>query len=136
MDEWMLQNGPEAEMTGQGELNAQDGNDLMANLDAISAEPTVHETSKEEPEDDEEQETELARTAQELVDLLANNDSDKFKNSEFISLMRRVASRQLTVQGNDLVETLQPPTSTETSTASATLSTASHQPVSIAPTQI
>ncbi|KAI0453045.1 hypothetical protein F5B21DRAFT_481367 [Xylaria acuta] len=104
MDEWMLQNGPEVDA---------EVDDLTASLNAASAEPIVHEPTEEESEGSEEQETELARAAQQLVDLLADNDTEKFKNSEFISLMRRIASRQLTVQGNDLVETPQTPPSTD-----------------------
>ncbi|KAI0553142.1 hypothetical protein F4679DRAFT_532086 [Xylaria curta] len=114
MDDWMLQNGAE-------------NDDLAASLDTAEAEATVRETTEEEPEGNEEQETELARAAQQLVDLLADNDTEKFKNSEFISLMRRIASRQLTVQGNDLVEKSPTPPSTDAGTAS-TLPTTSHQP--------
>ncbi|KAI1758055.1 hypothetical protein F4782DRAFT_10380 [Xylaria castorea] len=118
MDDWMLQNGSEDD-------------DLTASLDAASAESPIHEATEEESEGNEEQETELARAAQQLVDLLADNDTEKFKNSEFVSLMRRIASRQLTVQGNDLVETSPTPPGTDTGTASATPSTTSHhQPVS------
>ncbi|KAI8952933.1 hypothetical protein F4801DRAFT_538868 [Xylaria longipes] len=118
MDEWMLQNAPELD-------------DLEASLDAAaSTESTVHEATEQESEGNEEQETELSRAAQQLVDLLADNDTEKFKNSEFISLMRRIASRQLTVQGNDLVETSPPPTSTDPGKASDTPLTTSHQPVS------
>ncbi|KAI0184860.1 hypothetical protein EV127DRAFT_223045 [Xylaria flabelliformis] len=115
MDDWMLQNGAE-------------NDDLAASLDAAEAETTVRETTEEEPEGNEEQETELARAAQQLVDLLADNDTEKFKNSEFISLMRRIASRQLTVQGNDLVEKSPTPPSADAGTASAAPSTTSHQP--------
>ncbi|KAI0483676.1 hypothetical protein F4859DRAFT_473769 [Xylaria cf. heliscus] len=128
MEEWMLKNESESD-------------EPTAGLNAASAEPTVREATKEEAHEATEeqvrevtkeesegtagQETELARAAQQLVDLLADNDTEKFKNSEFLSLMRRIASRQLTVQGNDLVETSQSPPGTDTAgTASAT----SHQP--------
>ncbi|KAI1131085.1 hypothetical protein F5Y10DRAFT_234225 [Nemania abortiva] len=118
MNEWMLHNAPESEMSGQDELNAQTGVDLSASLDAASAEPAAQEAPKEDTADDQNQDTELARAAQQLVDSVADNDSEKFKNSEFLALMRRIASQQLTVQGNDLVERPQPPSSADTSLGS------------------
>lgn len=114
MNEWMTQNGPEVETRTQDELSGQDGNSLAANL-AAEAESMAREALKEDSAEDREQETELARAAQQLVDSVADNDSEKFKNSEFLALMRRIASQQLTVQGNDLVEKPQPPLSTDTS---------------------
>lgn len=97
MSEWMLQNEAGPEM-GQNEL------------DTASAEPTTREAPEDDlVEDQEQQDGELARAAQQLVDSLADNDTEKFKNSKFLALMRRIASQQLTVQGNDLVENLQLP---------------------------
>ncbi|KAJ8129067.1 hypothetical protein O1611_g4566 [Lasiodiplodia mahajangana] len=117
MNEWMLHNAPEPEAKSQNEFDTQSGVDLTANLDAASAEPTAQEASKEDSTDGRDQDTELARAAQQLVDSVADNDSDKFKNSEFLALMRRIASQQLTVQGNDLVERPQPSSSTDTTSA-------------------
>lgn len=98
MNEWMLQNEAEPEMSNQNEL------------DTASAELTTHEAPEDDlVEDQEQKDEELARAAQQLVDSLADNDSEKFKNSKFLALMRRIASQQLTVQGNDLVENPQPP---------------------------
>ncbi|KAI1437105.1 hypothetical protein GGR50DRAFT_647536 [Xylaria sp. CBS 124048] len=119
MNEWMLQNGDAAE-TGlkagdaaeaedESKLEAEKGDEPKANLDGASAEPTTQEAAaKEDPNNVEKNDEELARVAQQLVDCFADNQSDKFKNSEFLAVMRRIASRQLTVQGNDLVETPQP----------------------------
>jgi hypothetical protein len=118
MTEWMLKNGPEAEMAVLSDLEAEWKSDLEAQahhsansmtiLDASSAEPAAHETTKEDSAMAQDAATDLARAAQQLVDSVADNDSDKFKNSAFLALMRRIASQQLTVQGNDLVETSQP----------------------------
>ncbi|KAI1501404.1 hypothetical protein F5X99DRAFT_383108 [Biscogniauxia marginata] len=49
--------------------------------------------------------TELARAAQQLVDSVSDNDSEKFKNSSFLQMMRRIAAEEVTVRGNELVET-------------------------------
>ncbi|KAI1203733.1 hypothetical protein F5X97DRAFT_281840 [Nemania serpens] len=136
MNEWMAQNGPEVETRTQGELGGQDDNSLAAELTA-EVESTAREVLKEDSAEDQEQETELARAAQQLVDSVADNDSEKFKNSEFLALMRRIASQQLTVQGNDLVERPQPPLNTDASSDPHTAGTESadrlnttHQPVS------
>ncbi|KAI0405126.1 hypothetical protein F4802DRAFT_199604 [Xylaria palmicola] len=104
MDEWMRQNGPEADLNEDDQINAQDDD----NLTAASAEPTAQEASKEDSEPTAEQQTKLALAAQRLVSILSNNKTDKFRNSEFIELMRRIATRQLVVRDNDLVETPQP----------------------------
>ncbi|KAI0878618.1 hypothetical protein GGS24DRAFT_367370 [Hypoxylon argillaceum] len=124
MDEWMLENGPQTEMSGPDELNTQrSDDDLTIDLEAASAESIAHEAAQENVVKDRDQETELARAAQQLVDCVADNDSEKFKNSEFIALMRRIASQQLTVQGNDLVERPQSSSLADTNSDSQTSST-------------
>ncbi|KAI0428476.1 hypothetical protein F5Y09DRAFT_332573 [Xylaria sp. FL1042] len=102
MDQWMLQNGPGAETSSHNELNAQDSDMLNANSTAAPVESPDHNAPEK---DTAENRDELARAAQQLVDSLADNNSEKFKNSDFLALMRRIASQELTVQGNDLVET-------------------------------
>ncbi|KAI0811766.1 hypothetical protein GGR55DRAFT_677992 [Xylaria sp. FL0064] len=101
MDQWMLQNGPGAETSDHNELNAQESERLDGNSTA-PAESTDNNASEK---DTAENRDELARAAQQLVNSLADNNSEKFKNSDFLALMRRIASQELTVQGNDLVET-------------------------------
>ncbi|KAH8666713.1 hypothetical protein BX600DRAFT_511617 [Xylariales sp. PMI_506] len=54
--------------------------------------------------------TELARVAQQLVDSVSNDTSEKFKNSNFLEMMRRIAGGQVVVEGNNLVDTTQPKT--------------------------
>ncbi|KAJ3573113.1 hypothetical protein NPX13_g4817 [Xylaria arbuscula] len=104
MNEWMLQNGPAAEIRDQNDRSVQDSSNPENSLETTSTTPatqdqdTVEKDSAENPD-------ELARAAQQLVDSLADNNSEKFKNSNFLTLMRRIASQELTVQGNDLVET-------------------------------
>ncbi|KAI3333861.1 hypothetical protein F4824DRAFT_469920 [Ustulina deusta] len=126
MHAWMLQNGPGTEMSDQNELSAQEGDNLTASPNATSAEPTAYDTPEKDPAGNRD---ELARAAQQLVDSLADNTSEKFKNSDFLALMRRIASQELTVQGNDLVET-QPSTITNSSSyVTGTTSTAANEPV-------
>ncbi|KAK7976045.1 ABC transporter [Apiospora arundinis] len=49
-------------------------------------------------------ETELARVAQQLVDSVASDESEKFRNSSFLSLMRRIAAKEVVIQDSNLVE--------------------------------
>jgi peroxin-5 len=48
---------------------------------------------------------ELARTAGRLVETLRGEQNPKFKNSQFMGLMRQLQNREVVVEGNDLVET-------------------------------
>ncbi|KAJ9633847.1 hypothetical protein H2204_006632 [Knufia peltigerae] len=60
---------------------------------------------------------ELARTAGQLLTSVQHDTSDKFQNSQFLDLMRRIRDRQVEVQNNDLqdVSTGQAATSTPVS---------------------
>jgi len=46
----------------------------------------------------------MARTAAHVLDTVRNNPSDKFANSEFFGLMRQFRDRELTVAGDQIVE--------------------------------
>ncbi|KAI1814054.1 hypothetical protein GGS20DRAFT_550364 [Poronia punctata] len=99
MDEWMAQNGP------QSELLNQEGAQTLDEAD------TTQENETEAPIAN--SDTELARAAQQLVDSVSDNDSDKFKNSKFLEFMRRLASQELTVRDNELVPAPQAETSSD-----------------------
>jgi len=45
---------------------------------------------------------ELARTAGQLLDSVQHDTSDKFQNSQFLELMRRIRDREVEVQNNEL----------------------------------
>ena len=45
---------------------------------------------------------ELARTAGELLNSVSHDQSDKFQNSQFLNLMRKIRDREVEVQNNDL----------------------------------
>lgn len=49
--------------------------------------------------------SELAMAAQQILDSVSDNDSAKFRESSFMQLMRRIASKDLVVRHNDLVDT-------------------------------
>ncbi|KAK4547310.1 hypothetical protein LTR36_000965 [Oleoguttula mirabilis] len=52
----------------------------------------------------------LAATAQELLEKVEHNKSDKFRNSQFLSLMRKLRDREMKVEGDKMVETVSPAT--------------------------
>ncbi|PSN73088.1 hypothetical protein BS50DRAFT_568668 [Corynespora cassiicola Philippines] len=63
---------------------------------------------------------EMAETAGRLLERVADNTSEKFQNSQFLELMRRLRDREVRVEGDKMVETgSQPSTSTPTSAATA-----------------
>lgn len=48
---------------------------------------------------------ELAKTAGQLLNLVQHDSSEKFQNSQFLDLMRRIRDREVEVQNNDLQTT-------------------------------
>ncbi|OJD13086.1 hypothetical protein AJ78_06424 [Emergomyces pasteurianus Ep9510] len=51
---------------------------------------------------------ELARTAGQLLDSVSHNQSQKFKESSFLALMRQLRDREVTVDGDEFRQTTQP----------------------------
>lgn len=47
----------------------------------------------------------LAATAQDLLSKVENNQTDKFRNSQFLSLMRKLRDREVKVEGDQMVTT-------------------------------
>lgn len=46
----------------------------------------------------------LARTAAQLLDSVKDNQSDKFQNSTFLELMRQLRDKEVTVEGDKIVD--------------------------------
>jgi hypothetical protein len=70
----------------------------------------TNELAPQEPARQEEQpkmndDDEMAATAGRLLERVANNTSEKFQNSQFLSLMRRLRDREVRVEGDKMVET-------------------------------
>ncbi|KAI1098236.1 hypothetical protein F4804DRAFT_132984 [Jackrogersella minutella] len=63
---------------------------------------TVAEEAVEEPKQTDDQE--LAVAAQQILESVSDNESEKFRKSEFLDLMRRIAAMDLVVRDNALVE--------------------------------
>ncbi|KAI1801991.1 hypothetical protein F4811DRAFT_427369 [Daldinia bambusicola] len=71
-------------------------------MDSMAAEST---TMKEEPAKSQgKEDTELAMAAQQILDSVSGDKSDKFKNSGFIQMMQKIAAQELVVRDNNLVD--------------------------------
>ncbi|KJR85189.1 uncharacterized protein SPSK_09238 [Sporothrix schenckii 1099-18] len=137
MDAWMQQHGPTAEE--RGETSAAQTEDVDAILESLadeldaqrlaeSAEAAAAEQAEQDLARDQD---DLARTAGQIVHTLDAHPSTKFQESSFMRLMKRIQTREVTVQGDDLVDeaTGQPieqpvrtemaPTTTTSTTAAA-----------------
>lgn len=96
----------------------EDGHDLdMAELHPMARVhgPDIeHETTYALREDKQDQikphhdDDALAATAEELLEKVKHNQSDKFRNSQFLALMRRLKDREVRVEGDKMVETVSP----------------------------
>ena len=71
----------------------------------IGSDTIYHQASQEEQEHtDKDNADELARTAGLLLDNLKHDQSQKFQNSNFLSLMRQLRDREIHVEGDKLVD--------------------------------
>lgn len=89
-------------------------------------EPEQAQEGQPQPHDDDE----MARTAGHLLDRVSDNTSEKFQNSQFFELMRRLRDREVRVEGDKMVEV-----STAQSTSSHPVSVSAPQPQSQPPPQ-
>lgn len=92
-DKWMAEHGPSADTT-------------TAALPPTAAEMEVIDANLEEmarEQDKRRSDEELARAAVDIVNSVAGNTSDKFKNSKFFELMRRIGNREVVVEGEGFV---------------------------------
>ncbi|KAK4560479.1 hypothetical protein LTR86_005676 [Recurvomyces mirabilis] len=66
------------------------------------------------------EEDDLAATAHELLEKVSNNNTDKFRNSQFLDLMRKLRDREVKVEGDKMVETTTATNSTLTPASATT----------------
>nr|OQO20402.1 hypothetical protein B0A51_10492 [Rachicladosporium sp. CCFEE 5018] len=66
----------------------------------------VQNPEQEQREDDGRDDDALAATAQDLLEKVENNMSDKFQNSQFLNLMRKLRDREVKVRGDKMVESV------------------------------
>ena len=93
-DKWMAEHGPRAESRG-GKAQpptAEEMEVIDANLEKLAK-----EQDKRRADDD------LARAAVDIVNSVADNQSEKFKKSRFFELMRRIGNREVVIEGSNFV---------------------------------
>ena len=95
----------------RSEPDAFEGVRDMSMEDSLLKEDAQREEEPKQQDDDDA----LAATAQELLEKVEHNQTDKFRNSQFLGLMRKLRDREMKVEGDKMVETvratLKPPTS-------------------------
>ncbi|CAG7917183.1 unnamed protein product [Penicillium olsonii] len=64
----------------------------------------IPQTEKQDPQTKGRDADELARTAGQLLDSVRNEQSDKFAQSNFLALMRRIRDREVEVEGDEFRE--------------------------------
>ncbi|KAF7321713.1 hypothetical protein MKEN_00692700 [Mycena kentingensis (nom. inval.)] len=74
----------------------------------ISSSAPVHEQAQEAKPNQLGEPDELARTAALLLDTVRDVENPKFKNSEFMTLMRGLRDREVVVEGNEMVKNANP----------------------------
>ena len=75
-------------------------------LETPHQEPVQEEPQEEKKEQDQHpnDDDEMAETAARLLDSVADNTSEKFRQSTFLELMRRLRDREVRVEGDKMVE--------------------------------
>ncbi|KAK3899371.1 hypothetical protein C8A05DRAFT_18181 [Staphylotrichum tortipilum] len=92
-DKWMAEHGPSATATTTANPpTAAEMAVIDANLEELALEQDKRRSDEE-----------LARAAVDIVNSVAGNTSDKFKNSRFFELMRRIGNREVVVEGDSFV---------------------------------
>ncbi|KAL2259794.1 hypothetical protein VTK26DRAFT_6396 [Humicola hyalothermophila] len=89
-DKWMAEHGPRVDP------KMPPSADEMEVIDA-----TMEKIAKEQ--DKKRADDELARAAVDIVNSVADNQSEKFKNSRFFELMRLIGNREVVVEGDSFV---------------------------------
>lgn len=97
--DWMAKHGPSADNKIQGDLRQHLADELQQQT--AQEEAREEEKPKENPEvlKKRREDEQLAKAATDIVNSVSDNSSEKFKNSQFLELMRRIANREVVVGG-------------------------------------
>lgn len=98
-DMWMAEHGPHTEpaSTKIAPPTPAEMKIIDANMEEIAAEQDEAKDMAARGNED------LVRAATEIVSSIADNTSEKFKNSRFFELMRRIGNREVVVEGDSFV---------------------------------
>jgi hypothetical protein len=105
-------------------------------LQRMEQQPEEEQKQEEPPKPNDDDE--MAATAARLLERVADNTSEKFQNSQFLGLMRRLRDREVRVEEDKIVEVngSQQQTSSSNNTTTATTTTSAPQPSHAPSTQI
>jgi hypothetical protein len=84
----------------------QDLHEALHNIAHHLPEEPIVQEQKDSNQNTREDDDALAATAQELLEKVEHNQTDKFRNSQFLGLMRRLRDREVKVEGDKMVETV------------------------------
>jgi len=76
---------------------------VLLNQERIGAD-TIHDSRSDEGREEQEDPDALSKTAGKLLNSVEHNQSSKFQNSQFLTLMRQFRDKQALVQGDKIVE--------------------------------
>lgn len=111
MNDWMQRHGPAAEAQA-AEVNAnleqlaeeQALRDQRASIPVIDPQVEAERQAEQEAISKRREQEELVRAASDIIDSVKDNQSEKFKKSSFIDLMRRIRAKEVVVEANALVD--------------------------------
>lgn len=88
------------------QLSAIDEDDTVEALaeDIRIGSDTIPQTDQQDPQTQNHDADELAQTAGQLLDNLRHDQSDKFQQSSFLALLRRIRDREVQVEGDEFRE--------------------------------
>jgi hypothetical protein len=101
MQEIQTQHVQDSQPQSSDETTSLEKSDIRIGSDTIDYTEQANRT----PDQDQRDADELARTAGQLLNLVQHDTSDKFQNSQFLELMRKIRDREVEVQDNDLQNT-------------------------------
>lgn len=110
MDQWMAANGSSSERDQQ--VDEETMGDLYTDEFQYPGglDPLIQHTKPVDEEEEQERRAleddyKLRKAAQDIMQTLSTNKSEKFKNSSFVELMNRICQKEVVLQGNDLFDT-------------------------------
>ncbi len=102
MDKWMAENHPRVETK---DYYMDDVTDTMKSIALEQeAKEALAEENKSAEDGKAQNDHELKRAAASILDSVADNTSQKFQQSSFLALMKRIAEEKVVLKGEDLVE--------------------------------
>lgn len=85
-----------------GELKGREFTEHLEAAEEVKTQEAEEQAQQTQAQEDDA----LAATAQELLEKVEHNQTDKFRNSQFLNLMRKLRDREMKVEGDKMVETV------------------------------